>query len=390
MMCACDEEFGRRFLPHQLREGTELDTQRRCPVTLGFRSAVCNACRGLPEDACPRAQQHGRTSKIHRYYWREIWFQTTSRFADWCDTNGVTDTRTARAVHADEHRRIEREVIDEIKALHARSPKYLFDEESQSEVLCRHAVEILNLDGVYVRSDKRKSVLLSGDHTCSAEEFAAERFQKLGYSVLETESRPFHVLFAVYFWLLIQDPADPKVRIVGFGARGPYEQGQPGKIIWTHLPEDFGTPGYAKRRAEAIDEHFHSMLTGDSEALLWIFDYWLPHSERLREYLWAHDPVDVAKARQLVEVLPPDIVRRILRYLIGAYWNRFCGWPDLFAYRPGEFLFLEVKSSKDELSEDQKRWIEGNATALQLPFKLVKIHRTHVVDAADDVDAARP
>jgi hypothetical protein len=52
---------------------------------------------------------------------------------------------------------------------------------------------------------------------------------------LTGESRPFHVLFGVYFWLLIQDPADPNVRIVGFGSRGPYEQGQPGRAATPKL-----------------------------------------------------------------------------------------------------------------------------------------------------------
>jgi hypothetical protein len=128
------------------------------------------------------------------------------------------------------------------------------------------------------------------------------------------------------------------------------------------------------------------MLRGDTDDLLWAFDYWLPRSEGLREYLWAHDPKDAATARQLVQMIPPDTLRRILRYLIGAYWKRYCGWPDIFAYKAGEFVFLEVKSSKDELSEDQKHWIEGNASNLHLPFMLVKIHKTRVVDPPDGGD----
>src|SRR5262249_29626297 len=131
---------------------------------------------------------------------------------------------------------------------------------------------------------------------------------------------------------------DPEVRIVGFGERGAFEQGQLGKEVWTHLPEDFGTPGYACRRAAAIDEHFASMLAGGTEDLLWTFDYWVPHSEGLRQYLWAHRSENVSTARQLVSILPADVIRRILRYLIGDYWKRFCGWPDLLAYKQGEFL----------------------------------------------------
>ena len=67
-MCACEEEFARRFLPHQLGEGTELETRRSVPVTIGFQKNVCKTCRGLPAEAHPMAEIYGRTSKVERYY----------------------------------------------------------------------------------------------------------------------------------------------------------------------------------------------------------------------------------------------------------------------------------------------------------------------------------
>src|SRR5262249_44831342 len=135
MMCACEEEFARRFLPHQLREGTELETQRRVPVTLGFLPAVCNSCRGVAEEAHPKAPSYGRTSKVVRYYWREIWFETTRRLADWYERQGHADPSAVHGAPRDIHKAIEREVIAEMKKLHERSPKYRYKEEPQSEVL---------------------------------------------------------------------------------------------------------------------------------------------------------------------------------------------------------------------------------------------------------------
>lgn len=67
-MCACEEEFGLKHLSHQLDFGKELETQQRVPVTIGFQAGVCRSCRGLPEEARPKAPQLGRTSKIKRYY----------------------------------------------------------------------------------------------------------------------------------------------------------------------------------------------------------------------------------------------------------------------------------------------------------------------------------
>jgi VRR-NUC domain len=122
------------------------------------------------------------------------------------------------------------------------------------------------------------------------------------------------------------------------------------------------------------------MLTGDTANLLRTFDYWTPHSRRLREYLWAHRPDNVRRARAIVEILGAEAVRIILRYLLNDYWKRFCGWPDLLVHRDGEMFFAEVKASGDELSEDQKNWIRGNRQELKFPFKLIKIHRQGMVD----------
>jgi hypothetical protein len=85
MMCDCDEVIGRRFLSHQLESGTELETQQCVPVTLGFQPKICPECRELPPATAPVAAIHGRTSKIKRYYWREIAFQKMERFGDWVD-----------------------------------------------------------------------------------------------------------------------------------------------------------------------------------------------------------------------------------------------------------------------------------------------------------------
>ena len=72
----------------------------------------------------------------------------------------------------------------------------------------------------------------------------------------------------------------------------------------------------------------------------------------------------------------------ILRYLVTDYWQRYCGWPDALFYKRDEFFFAEIKSSNDVLSDDQKHWIRGNSTELQLPFKLIKIHKTGTVDGS--------
>jgi hypothetical protein len=371
MMCSCDEAFAQRFLPHQLDHGTALDTQERIPVTAGFQPCICNECRRLPAASAPVAPGHGRTTKVRRYYWRELYFETETRFADWREQNpDAGDDYAERA-------RIENDVLAELKELHKRQPKYQFTELSQDEIIRRYEVEVVRLEARYLAEPQKGSVIDNGGVGMSPEDYASRQFEADGWQTMALESVPFHVLFGVFAWLVIQDASDERVRIVGFGDRLAYEENRPGEEVWTHLPDDFGTKGYALRRADAIEDHF-SIVPPDRDELLWLFDYWLEHSAPLRQYLWAHRQHDVERAGRLLSILPPEIVIRILRYLLNDYWRHYCGWPDLIAWRPdGAFFLCEVKSSADKLSEDQKRWIADNHGTLLLPFKLVKIHRAN-------------
>jgi len=380
MMCECEQDFAVRYLPHQLDSATELDTQNHVPVTIGFQNQVCNKCKRIPEEATPVAEIYGRTSKIVRYYWREISFETTQRFGEWLKDKEDIDWLTASiGKYKNVHKQIEKEVIEEIKKLHQTTPKYIFHEESQQEIITKYRVETINLDGCYVKQDSRKVKLFKDGRLFSVEQYVAEYFKEQGYEVLFTESVPFHALFGVLMWLLIQHYSDPKNRPVGFGDRNAFDKGIKGDIVWTILPEDFGTTGYAQRRANEIGKHLHS-LPKDKDELLWIFDYWIEHSESFRQYLWAHRQDDIQTARKIVKILPFDIIVKILEYLVSDYWNRFCGWPDLLIYNDHEFIFSEVKASRDSLSEDQKQWIKGNSEHLQLPFKLVKVYKKKVIE----------
>ena len=59
---------------------------------------------------------------------------------------------------------------------------------------------------------------------------------------------------------VIQDAADPRSQIVGFGDRHLFDAGMPGKMVWTRLPGDFGKPEYGVRRAEAIKKHLSAVI----------------------------------------------------------------------------------------------------------------------------------
>jgi hypothetical protein len=325
MMCACDEEIGRKCLSHQLDSGVELKTQKRIPVTLGFQPKVCRECRGLPVQAHPVAAIYGRTSKIRRYYWRELALQEMERFVEW-KSSPAGDGATAADKTA-MHKKIEAAVLEELKALHATSPKYKFKELSQADILQKCQVEVVDLKTTYIRNAANgPATMLDATERCGAEEFVMRHFHRAGFHTMFLESAPFHVLFGVYMWLLIQDPLDARVRLVSFGDRQAFDKRVAGKRIGASLPDDFGTAGYANRRARAIKKHLTGIIE-DRDELQWLFDYWLPHSENLRRYLWAHRAESVQAAKTVVHILPPSVIKTVLLYLVRNYWHRYLGGP---------------------------------------------------------------
>jgi hypothetical protein len=373
MMCECDQEFGNRFLSHQLDRGTELKSQKRMRVTLGFQPNICRECRGLPAEPAPHDEGYGSTSKIKRYYWRELWFETWRREADWNEAH----PEASDAERGNTRDKIEDEVLQSIKDLHAKTPKYVFDEPSQSAIIARYGVEIINLEAPYVIAPQKGAVIDSSEGAVSPETFAAQYFGAKGWSVMPLESQPFHALFGVMMWSLIQDFNDPLLKMVGFAEKTAVDAGVKPDMVNSFLPDDFGSEGYAGRRKRAINKHFGEIAhhIGEIEDRLWLFDHWVSYSEDFRQYLWAHRSKDVDRARRLVELLPPQILLRILRYLVNDYWGHYLGWPDLLIYRDQSFEFVEVKSSNDKLNAKQKRWIADNSTFLRLPFRILKLHR---------------
>jgi hypothetical protein len=216
-------------------------------------------------------------------------------------------------------------------------------------------VEIVDLKGSYIRTAGTKwAEILDGTELCRVEEFAARHFRRSGFEATFLQSAPFHVLFGVYFWSLIQDRCDRRLRTVGILDRHAYDQRRPSEVIWIRLPSDFGSPDYACRRAKAITKHLSAI--GETRAeLLELFDNWLAPSVGLRQYLWAHRRESIETARKLIELIPPVILKT-------------------------GFL-AEVKSWRDKLNENQKRWIEDNHRYLHLPFKLVHVHRMESMSA---------
>ncbi|RLS36374.1 MAG: hypothetical protein DWH81_12470 [Planctomycetota bacterium] len=377
MMCECDRATGEMFLSHQLHKATDSESKLSVPVTIGFQPKICNECRGLCQEAHPRASTYGSTSKIKRYYWRELFFREMVLFTDWARDNEsdlLDDRPEAKAVRE----KCAEQALEDIKAFHTKSPKYSFSEESQTEFLARCPVGVIDLYHLYLPPENgRRCLIVDGGQSFPPEAIVQRHFSRMGYDSLAVESVPFHVLFGIFTWSLIEDGDDPLLSVNLFGDRFAFEEKQKEiPFVKVLLPHDFGTSAYFKRRSKAVASHFNKTI--GNEDLEWLFEFWLPYSDRLRQYLWAHREEHVLIAKQLLKILPREATVRVLKYLIEDYWVRYIGWPDLLVFNEEEFFFVEVKASGDKLSGEQRTWIEGNLKSLHFPFKLVKIHKAGV------------
>ena len=100
----------------------------------------------------------------------------------------------------------------------------------------RWQVEIVDLTATYMRNAGMKSAaIVDGVEFCRVEEFAARHFRRAGFEAVFLESGPFQVLFGVYFWSVIQDRCDRRVRMVGILDRRAYDQRRPSEVSCREL-----------------------------------------------------------------------------------------------------------------------------------------------------------
>jgi VRR-NUC domain len=391
LTCACDGPLATRVLPHQALHGVDDYSGARVEVTHPLTLGICDDCRGLPPQAHPRAAIRGATSKLRRYYWREIWVDTHLHFLQWCDDQGIAaedETGQSLVLHLEhEHKaqfdQIERKVIEEVSQLHKSQPKYTYNELSDADIIRDNRVRVIEFKAAYLTPTSQQALVVPigcTDHSQAVpvEEFVAADLRRDGREVMFCESLPFQALFGCLMWIWVQGN-DPLARWVGFGGRGG-DGGGGSELIQTLLPPDFGRQAHGDRRRAELDEHLN--LMGESTAsLLWMFDYWLEPSRPLRQYLWAYKPGDEQRARAIIRVLGAAKVKTVLRWMAESYWERYLGWPDLFTWREApasliDVLFVEVKSSGDQLSGEQRNWIVGNRQRLGFDFALAKVHRS--------------
>jgi hypothetical protein len=173
---------------------------------------------------------------------------------------------------------------------------------------------------------------------------------------------------------LIQDPNDPLLKY-GYrhSTKGLMMNNRNTPIIQVRTPEDFGSRQYYKRRHRPIEDLLRKMgCTGNPPVL---FEKLLDESTPLRDYLWVNEDAYVELGRTGLRVVPPEMVWDCIKWTIQDFWVRQSGWPDLFAFRNTEYLFVEVKSPLDELSGEQMNWFRWATEESHIPCEICRLKK---------------
>lgn len=386
-VCECERDVVSILFPHQSRTGREAGTAEEYEVN-GF-AKICAVCRGEREEPHPVAQIYGRKKKLDRYYWREIKLTYLKRILAYLDEK----KETVKDIFDFEKRfpgikdQFKKEAREYWQRQHETAPLYVYSDRSEDVFLKEVLAEVITVSAPFINRDGKGLWRADDEREVSAESFVADLYRSKGYEVHRCERRIVSTLIAAYLWTPLNAP-DEKLQICGFGSRGKFSKTPAADfdkhgILWFHKPRDFGSKEFFSRKKAEFAEWL-DLLRG-SDTLLDQFDYFLGTSQHLRDYLWVHNDEAEAATRAFLSVVPDAITYQVIEWAIGNFWNRQPGWPDLFAVKGSEHLFIEVKGPNDKLSPDQMNWFEKMVGDKLLNCCIVRLKKA----AAEDGDAAK-
>jgi len=155
MMCSCDEKLARKYFAHQINTACILETQERIPVTDGFQKNICPECRHENPISAPRSESYRNTSKIKRYYWRELYLRSLEIYDQRYNPKNLNEIDNTKMEE------IKKEVLEEIKKEHSVRPKYEFIEGSQEDLLNSNYIKIRQEQVKYHNHTDKKALVES-------------------------------------------------------------------------------------------------------------------------------------------------------------------------------------------------------------------------------------
>lgn len=180
-------------------------------------------------------------------------------------------------------------------------------------------------------------------------------FIEQGYAGSFSENFSWRALFGLWMWDILFDPS-----LVAF--HHPFQR----------RPSDLYLPDFYEKRKRQVEERLFERETS-AEVLAFLWEHFQEHQGTANPFVvW--DMEIWSMVRVLVEKVPLDALRRIVRIMAENLVENSRGMPDLLIWTEDTYELIEIKSPNDALSHQQLFWLKTfqelgvNARVLRVRF----------------------
>lgn len=213
------------------------------------------------------------------------------------------------------------------------------------------------------------------------EEAAIKHYEKLGYNAVWTENDYWWMLMSLFFWDAIfakvkgavSAPVGTQYVEIGTDDER-FESVFNNMIQMNGMPQDFFTPLFYKHRKELINNIIIDLLNSDLKA--WLCDVHAKYYGKICRPIELWDKFSLEELLVAVNLLDKEKLIGILKRLISNFNENRAGLPDLIVYNENEFIFAEVKSKSDKISQKQRVWHSFLSDELGLNVEIFLVNHT--------------
>lgn len=212
-------------------------------------------------------------------------------------------------------------------------------------------LEFININAEEVHSTSTKVKFSYNSKELFVEEVAIEYYKNQGYHAIWTENDYWWMIYALLFWDIIFMKTDTCTSVPMTDPRFESQYA----LLTTHrmmdMPHDFFKPTFYTVRKQNIDQRLRSFMKLDITNELK-----KSYNEHYGQFCRPIEDWNKFTLNELTiatRLLSSQQIISIM-YMLAIDFNRFrSGFPDLIVFNNNEFFFVEVKSKKDTLSQNQ-------------------------------------
>lgn len=239
--------------------------------------------------------------------------------------------------------------------------------------LTQKELTIKNIDVSQVSTSK-KAKFEYNSKELFVEEVAMEYYKKQGYSAIWSENSYWSMIYALLFWDIIFMPTDTCVQVPmnhnDFKFRYDF-------LIYSEMidmPKDFFKPSFYPQRKDAIENRIKELLNNDISLLI-RESYYENYGKRCRP-IEDWDKYSIDELTIPIKSLKNEQLILIMDRLLHDFAYCRSGLTDVIVFNEEEFIFVEAKSKKDTLSDNQVEWHEYLLNTVKTKVILFTLNKT--------------